>query len=65
MLRWFTDNAGTVVVTLVLIALVAGIVRLLIRDKKKGKTSCGGKCGCCPMSGACHRTETPTGGKGK
>ncbi len=55
MLQWFADNAGTIIVTLALIALVAVIIVRLYRDKKKGKTSCGGNCGCCPMGGSCHR----------
>ncbi len=55
MLQWLADNAGTIIVTLALIALVAVIIVRLYRDKKKGKTSCGGNCGCCPMGGSCHR----------
>ena len=55
MLQWFADNAGTIIVTLALIALVTVIIVRLYRDKKKGKTSCGGNCGCCPMGGSCHK----------
>ena len=55
MLQWFAENAGTIIVTLALIALVTVIIVRLNRDKKKGKTSCGGNCGCCPMGGYCHK----------
>ncbi len=55
MLQWLADNAGTIIVTLALIALVTVIIVRLYRDKKKGKTSCGGNCGCCPMGGSCHK----------
>ncbi len=54
MLQGIIDNAGTIVISLMLIVMVAGILVLLHRDKKQGKSSCGGNCGCCPMSGSCH-----------
>ena len=46
---------GTVLVALLLAALVAFISVTLIRDKKKGKSSCGAGCAHCAMSGSCHR----------
>ena len=49
------ENAGTIAVTLVLAGIVALIVLRLRRDRKQGKSSCGGNCGCCPMSGSCHK----------
>ena len=55
MLQAIADNAGTILISLALIALAAGIIVKLHRDKKQGKSSCGGNCGCCPMSGSCHK----------
>jgi hypothetical protein len=55
MLQAIADNAGTILISLALIALVTGIIIRLRRDKKQGKSSCGGNCGCCPMSGSCHK----------
>ena len=55
MLDWITLNAGTLLISLLLIGLVALIILQLRRDKKKGKSSCGANCGCCPMSGSCHK----------
>ena len=55
MFQWIGENAGTIIVSIVLIALVTGIVIRLRKDKKQGKSSCGGNCGCCPMGGACHK----------
>ena len=55
MLDWITANAGTLGISLLLIGLVALIILQLRRDKKKGKSSCGANCGCCPMSGSCHK----------
>ena len=54
---WFTENLGTIIVSLVLIAIVALIVGKMIRDKKKGKSSCGCGCANCAMRGSCHSTD--------
>ena len=53
MLQGITDNAGTIIVSLVLIALVTGIILQLRRDKKQGKSSCGGACGGCSYRDIC------------
>ena len=55
MLDTIMENAGTILVSLLLIGLVAGIIVKLRKDKKQGKSSCGGNCGCCPMGGCCHK----------
>ena len=55
MFQWISENAGTIIVIIILTVMVTGIIICLRRDKKQGKTSCGGNCGCCPMSGSCHR----------
>ena len=57
MLQGITDNAGTIIVSLVLIALVTGIILQLRRDKKQGKSACSGSCGCCPMAGSCRKSS--------
>ena len=53
MLAWLSANF----INLVLIAVVALIVGLLIRgmirDKKAGKSSCGGNCASCGACGGC------------
>ena len=55
MLQAITSNAGTIIVALALIGIVAAITTKLLRDKKRGKPSCGCNCGYCPMAGSCHR----------
>ena len=55
MFQWIGENAGTILVSIALAALLARIIIRLHRDKKQGKSSCGGNCGCCPMSGSCHK----------
>ncbi len=57
MLQWFTENAGTLIVSLLLVCMVGGILVHLHREKKRGRSSCGGGCGACPMSGTCHRQK--------
>ncbi|MCR4712847.1 MAG: FeoB-associated Cys-rich membrane protein [Treponemataceae bacterium] len=46
---------GTVVVSLVLVAVVFLIVRSMIKTKRSGKhvLSCGGNCSACGMCGSC------------
>lgn len=45
---------GTVVVALVLVVAVGLIIHSMIKDKKNGKSSCGGDCGHCG-AGCCHK----------
>lgn len=54
MLQWITENAPTLVVGAVVLAIVAAIAVKLIKDAKNHNSSCG--CGCkgCPNSGMCH-----------
>lgn len=47
-------NMGTIIVLIVLAAIVGGIIFFKVRDRKNGKCSCGGSCGCCPMGDKCH-----------
>ena len=47
---------GTILVAVILIAIVAAIIYKLVKDKKQGKSSCGGSRGCCPNSSRCHRS---------
>ncbi len=57
MKSWLISYIPTIIISLVLAAIVVGIVCVLIHDKKKGKSSCGGNCGCCPMGGSCHHKQ--------
>lgn len=46
---------GNILVTLILVAIVAAIIVNLVRNKRKGKSSCGGDCShCASCSGGCH-----------
>ena len=55
MFAWIKANLLTIGILLVLAAAVFAIVFSLIRDRKKGLSSCGGGCAHCPMAGSCHK----------
>ena len=55
MFSWIAENAGTLIVSLLLIGLVTVSIIRLRKDKKQGKSSCGCNCGCCPMASSCHK----------
>ena len=57
MLDWITENLSTIVVSLILVLIVAIIIRKLVRDKKKGKSSCGCNCAHCAMAESCHKPK--------
>ncbi|MCD8095300.1 MAG: FeoB-associated Cys-rich membrane protein [Ruminococcus sp.] len=50
---------GTLIVGVILAAIVALIIYSMIKDRKQGKRSCGGNCGCCPNSCNCHAPAKP------
>ncbi len=57
MFSWLALNWGTILVCVVLAAIVVAIVVKMRKDKKAGKSSCGGNCKAC--GGACHSCSTP------
>ncbi len=54
MFKWIAENWLTIVVSAGVLALIAGSVAVLARDRKQGKSSCGNGCAGCPMAGKCH-----------
>ena len=56
-MTWLKSNLSTIVITLVQIVIVGLIIRSMVRDKKNGKSSCGGNCGGCSGCSACHPTK--------
>lgn len=55
MLAWIGENIATFLICLGLLAVVTAIIIRLVRNKKKGKTSCGCGCQSCPMGDSCHK----------
>ena len=56
-MTWLIENLGTIVVSLILIVVLAGITAGMVKRRRKGISSCGCKCGSCPMSGTCHKPK--------
>ena len=56
MLTWLQNNMGTIAVAVIVFGLLVAIVVKMIRDKKRGKSSC---CNCsqCALHGHCHKNE--------
>lgn len=54
-LSWFAAYGATLAVGLIVALIVAAIVLKLVRDRKKGKSSCGCNCAHCAMAGCCHK----------
>lgn len=57
MLSWIEANLGTIIVSVVLILIVTGIIIVMIRDKKQGKSTCGGNCAHCKMCAGCRSAK--------
>ena len=55
MAEWLGENYGTIIVFLIVAFCVGMAVWKLIRDRKKGKLSCGCGCANCAMHGTCHK----------
>lgn len=61
MLLWLQSNLGTIIVALVVAVLFGAVIAKMIKDKKAGKSSCGGSCEMCGMAGACHGAQKKGG----
>jgi hypothetical protein len=53
MLTWLSANLVNIVLVGVIVLVVTLLVRVMIRDKKAGKSSCGGSCADCGACGGC------------
>lgn len=53
MLTWLISNAASILAALAVLLLVALVIRGMIRDKKAGRSSCGGSCASCGACGGC------------
>lgn len=54
MLAWITANLATILVCFILLVIVALVITHLIRNKKRGRASCGCNCAGCALHGSCH-----------
>lgn len=51
---WLQNHIGTIVVCVLLALMLGAVAYKMIKDKKQGKSSCGGGCANCAMHGQCH-----------
>ena len=58
-LDWIIQNLSTILIALGVFFLCFAIIRKMIRDKKKGKSSCGCGCSSCAMKEMCHSQIAP------
>lgn len=56
MLAWLSQNWGSLLVGAIVLAIVAVIVWRIVRNRRAGKTVCGGDCAHCAGCSACHPT---------
>lgn len=54
MFTWVMENMATIIISTVLILAVAAVIVNMVRNKRRGKSSCGCGCAGCAMNGACH-----------
>ena len=62
MISWIMGNIGTIIITFFLILMVAGIIISMVKDKKRGISSCGGNCAHCKITCGdihCSRRDIP------
>jgi hypothetical protein len=56
MIAFLTENLGTIIVSLALLAVVALIIAGMVKKKKRGGSrGCGCSCSGCPGAAACHK----------
>ena len=53
MLTWLSANLINIALVAVLTLIVTLLIRGMIRDRKAGKSSCGGSCASCGACGSC------------
>ena len=54
MLNFLQENLPTILVSAVVLAAVVAVVVKMVRDKRKGKSSCSCGCSGCPGAAICH-----------
>ena len=57
MLHWITENLSMIIVYAILLAIIIATSVYLIRQRKKGRSSCGCNCAHCAMHGTCHSKQ--------
>ena len=64
MFAWLTANLINIALIAVIALVVSLLIRSMIRDKKAGKSSCGGNCASCGVCGKCGAARKSPPGAG-
>ena len=59
MLTWLAANWINIIVFAGVVLVVGLVIRSMIRDKRAGKSSCGGSCGSCAGCAGCSACRSP------
>lgn len=51
-------NFSSIIILMVLLLIISLAIYSVIKDKEKGKSSCGGKCTCCGRNALCHDSKS-------
>ncbi len=54
MLEFLTANLATILLALAIAVIVVAIIAGMVRDRKRGVSSCGSACAGCPNAALCH-----------
>ena len=54
---WLSANLVNIVLTALIVLVSALLIHGMIRDRKAGKSACGGNCASCGGCSACHTTK--------
>ena len=57
MITWLTENIGTIIVLVIVLACAGLAAWKIVRDRRNGKSSCGCGCANCAMHEMCHRVK--------
>lgn len=53
MLAWIIENAATLIISAIILAVVVLNIVKLVKDKRQGKLGCGSCCDGCPSNSIC------------
>ncbi|MBO4415342.1 MAG: FeoB-associated Cys-rich membrane protein [Lachnospiraceae bacterium] len=57
MMSWIMDNLANIAVIAILAAIIGLAVFTMVRNRKNGKSACGGSCCSCPYGDSCKKPE--------
>ena len=64
MLTWLSANLINIILIAVIALVVGFLIRGMIRDRKAGKSSCGGSCASCGACGGCAKCASAGAAQG-